>query len=170
MSTTLSLHYNLCLEGAKWLFSRKNHEGWQSPWRYVWVEPSLVGENPDIWAFNGERTICVEVKVSHADFIADKKKWCRKEENTRKVGCYRYYLAPKGVISNNELPDGWGLLEWDGTIIRGKYNIVRTVVAPIVHKPSEGDLHIIGSLLRREKLRHGIYNYRGTPTTIKSKR
>lgn len=169
MSATNSLHYSLCLEGAKWLRSRKNHEGWQSPWKYVWVEPGLVGENPDIWAYNGERTICVEVKVSHADFLADRRKWCRSDENARKVGSYRYYLAPRGVISPDELPEGWGLLEWDGTETRGRYNIARTVVAPTVHKPTEGDLHIIGSLLRREKLREGIYNYRGEPTTIKPK-
>lgn len=169
MSATNSLHYELCLEGAAWLRSRRNSERFQNPWRYVWVEPGLVGENPDIWAFNGNRTICVEVKVSHADFLADKRKWWRSEANTRKVGCYRYYLAPKGVISDTELPEGWGLLEWDGTVKRGRYNISRKVKAPTVYSPTEGDLHIIGSLLRRERLREGIYNYRGEPTTIKPK-
>lgn len=167
MSKTNSLHYNLCLEGARWLRSRKNSEAWAGRWKYVWVEPGLYGENPDIWAYNGDRTICVEVKVSHTDFLSDQKKWWRRAENSRKVGMYRYYLAPQGIIRPDELPEGWGLLEWDGTIVRGRYHIVRTVKCPKLHAPTEGDLHIIGSLLRRENFREGIYNYRGATTTIK---
>lgn len=167
MSKTDSLHYTLCLEGAKWLRSKKSREHWESPWKYVWVEPGLVGENPDVWAYNGNSTICIEVKVSRSDFLADKKKWWRSEQNPNKVGMYRYYLAPEGIIKTEELPEGWGLLEWDGTIVRGRYNIIRKVSPVKPFNPTAGDLHIIGSLLRREQFREGIYNYRGTPTTIK---
>lgn len=169
MSKTDSLHYQLCCEGAKWLNSRKNTERFQSPWHYVWVEPGLYGENPDIFAFNGNRTICVEVKTSHADFVADKKKWYRRQEYQYKIGMYRYYLAPHGVISPEELPDGWGLLEWNGEIRRGCYVISRVVECPTIFNPSQGDLHVLGSLLRREQFRKGIYNYRGQNTTIKPK-
>lgn len=78
MSATNSLHYQLCCEGAKWLRNKKNRERWRGHWKYIWVEPGLIGENPDIWAFNGDDTICIEVKTSHADFMADRKKWWRR--------------------------------------------------------------------------------------------
>lgn len=169
MSATNSLHYQLCCEGAKWLRNKKNRERWRGHWKYVWVEPGLVGENPDIWAFNGDDTICIEVKTSHADFVADQKKWWRRAENDSKVGMFRYYLAPKDVIKPEELPEGWGLLEWDGTIIRGRFNIEKVTSPMQIFPPSQGDLHIIGSLLRREGLKEGIYNYRGQATTIKPK-
>ena len=82
---------------------------------------------------------------------------------------FRYYLAPKGVIKPEELPEGWGLLEWDGTIIRGQFHIEKITSPMQIFPPSQGDLHIIGSLLRREGLKEGIYNYRGQATTIKPK-
>ena len=169
MSATNSLHYELCIQGALWLRSRCHCEKWQNPWRYIWVEAGLVGENPDIFAYNGDRTLIVEVKTSHQDFLNDRKKPWRRPEYRNKMGMYRYYLAPKGIIQPSELPDGWGLLEWDGTLTRGRFNITKTVQCPSVHNPTEGDLHAIGSLLRRENLRQGIYNYRGLPTTIHPK-
>lgn len=166
MSATNSLHYQLCCEGAKWLRNKKNSEHWKNRWKYIWVEPGLVGENPDIWAFNGNETICVEVKTSRADFLADAKKIWRQESYKNKIGMFRYYLSPQGIIMDSELPDGWGLLEWDGTSKRGNFNIKRMVEATKMFEPTAGDLHIIGSLLRRENLKEGIYNYRGQPTTI----
>lgn len=104
--------------------------------------------------------------MSHSDFLADQKKYWRQENYPRKAGMYRYYLAPAGIICPDELPDGWGLLEWDGTVVRRRYSIKRTVVCPMLHNPTEGDFHILGSLLRRESFKEGIYNYRGMPTTI----
>jgi hypothetical protein len=45
MSATNSLHYQLCCEGAKWLRNKKNREGYRGHWKYIWVEPGLIGEN-----------------------------------------------------------------------------------------------------------------------------
>ena len=169
MSATNSLHYQLCCEGAKWLRNRKNRERFLGRWKYVWVEPGLIGENPDIWAFNGDQTICIEVKTSRSDLMADKKKWCRRKENPNPVGMFRYFLTPKGVVrSIDDLPKGWGLLEWDGTVIRGSFQIKKTFISN-AFPPSAGDFHIIGSLMRREGMKEGIYNYRGLTTTIKPK-
>lgn len=81
MSKTDSLHYQLCCLGAKFLKSRKNAEHLETPNKYVAVElVTMTAENPDIWATNGYHTTLVEVKTSHADFLADKKKWIRSEE------------------------------------------------------------------------------------------
>lgn len=66
---------NFAVKEQNGFVTRKNRERWRGHWKYVWVEPGLGGENPDIWAFNGDDTICIEVKTSHADFVADQKKW-----------------------------------------------------------------------------------------------
>jgi len=162
MSATNSLHYNLCLEGAKWLKRKNNHEYYETPWKYIAVEIVVYGcENPDIWAFNGWSTIVVEVKTSHADFLNDKKKWFRQVGNEcGDPGNYRYYLTPKGLLKPEELPEGFGLLEWDGK------NIERVIKATKRTVTNHADGIIMASILRREHFPEKIYNYRGEPTTI----
>lgn len=70
-----------------------------------------AGETPDAigWMRSGE-TIVVECKASRADFLADAKKFFRREPS-RGMGCFRYYMATVGLISQHEIPAGWGLLE-----------------------------------------------------------
>lgn len=163
MSKTDSLHYQLCLEGAKWLRSRKNTEHWETPWKYVAVELNVYGtENADIWATNGWSSIVVEVKTSRSDFRADFKKKYRTEEWQDQVpGNYRYFLVPKGLISSDELPEGHGLLEWDGK------KITRSINATYRQVTNRADLIYLCSILRRENFPAKIFNYRGTNTTIK---
>ena len=174
MSKTDSLHYQLCLEGAKWLRRKKrNYEKCKSKechlpefcricdsYKYVAVELVVYGaENTDVWGYNTFNTAVIEVKVSHQDFLADKNKWWRSEEASNlnlQAGKLRYYLCPEGVIKPEELPEKWGLLYWDGKKI--KY-----VVGP---KPFENhehaDLRILSSILRRENFPEKIFNYRYT--------
>lgn len=182
MSATNSLHYHLCIEGAKWLRKQKwNYERCQKKdcyrtdacgqckkYKYVAVELCTWGsENTDVWGLgNFNDSVVIEVKTSHSDFLADKKKWCRSEKAASlgyQAGRLRWYLCPEFVISKSELPLNWGLLYWDG-------KKVYPVVAP---KPFEGtssaDMDILTSILRREQFPEKIYNYRGAPTTIKSK-
>lgn len=163
MSTTGSLHYQLCCECAKWLRNRKNCEKWETPWKYVSVELNVYGtECADVWATNGWSSIVVEVKTSRADFHADsKKKYRTKEWRDQVPGNYRYFLAPNGLISPEELPEGHGLLEWDGN------KIIRTVPASFRQVTNRADLIYLSSILRRENFPQGIYNYRGKNTTIK---
>ena len=173
MSSTNSLHYQLCLEGAKWLHRHKyNFERCQKKacyrteacggckkYDYVAVELCTWDtENTDVW---GLGTFCesavIEVKTSRRDFLADRKKWHRSEkaeELGRQAGRLRWYLCPEGVIKKDELPEKWGLLYWDG-------KKVYPVVAP---KPFENtgwaDILILSSILRREGFEKKIYNYR----------
>ena len=163
MSKTNSLHYDLCLLGAKWLRSRKNVEWCEGQWKYVAVEVCVNGcENPDIWAFNGWSTIVVEVKTSRSDFLNDKKKvWHLQGNEECLAGNYRYYLTPKGLLQERDLPAGVGLLEYDGS------GIVRTIRATRHDVSNHADGIIMASILRREGFKEGIYNYRGKPTTIK---
>jgi len=71
----------------------------------------VSGEMPDAIGWKKAcHSVLVECKVSRADFLADREKPFRqKPENG--VGCERYYLAAKGLIRVEELPNGWGLLE-----------------------------------------------------------
>ena len=180
MSKTASLHYDLCCEGAKWLRRQKwNYKQCQKMpcyrtgdcgscckrFKYVAVELVTWGsENTDVWGIgNFNDSAIIEVKVSHADFKADQKKWCRSEvagSNGYAAGRYRWYLCPEGVIKKDELPERWGLLYWDGKKIY-------PVVAP---KPfantSSADLAILTSILSREQFPQQIFNYRNSRTTI----
>ena len=182
MSKTNSLHYQLCLEGAKWLRRRQNFDRCKAkkpcfvpalcrecrcPYQYIAVELCTVGtENTDVWGYGVNGTAVIEVKVNHADFLADRKKWWRgdvAEQRGYQAGNVRWYLCPEGVTKPEELPEGWGLLYWDGKQIT-------PVAAP---KPFENtghaDMRIMASILRREGFPEKIFNYRGAPSTIKPK-
>ena len=158
MSKTNSLHYQLCCLGAKFLKSRKNAEPWEMPNKYIAVEiVSLTAENPDIWATNGYQTTLVEVKTSHSDFIADKKKWCRSsaaEIADKQLGNYRYYLCPEGIINIDEVPEKWGLLVYDGKKIRKVKNAIYQ------KSSTDGELTILCSIMRRCGIKSQIFNFR----------
>lgn len=182
MSATNSLHYELCVEGAKWLHKQKwnlNKCGKKPCYRteacgrcnrYKYVAVELCtwnSENTDVWGLGAYNdSVVIEVKVSHADFMADKRKWCRSEaaeQMNRQAGRLRWYLCPEGVISKEELPDKWGLLYWNG-------KKVYPVVAPEpFENTSVADMDILTSILRREGFPQKIFNYRGAPTTIHPK-
>jgi len=70
----------------------------------------VSGEMPDAIGWKrASHSVLVECKISRADFLADRAKpWRVKPELG--VGCERFYLAPAGMIREEELPVGWGLL------------------------------------------------------------
>lgn len=71
-----------------------------------------TGEVPDAIGWRGMcHSVVVECKASRADFLADAAKPFRKAPEEG-LGCERYYLAPPGLISPEELPKHWGLLEY----------------------------------------------------------
>lgn len=71
-----------------------------------------TGEVPDAIGWKGScHSVLVECKVSRADFVADANKAFRLKPQEG-LGCERYYLAPAGMILRDELPVGWGLLEY----------------------------------------------------------
>lgn len=182
MSKTNSLHYELCVEGAKWLHRQKwNYTKCQKKpcyrteacgackkYKYVVVELCTWNkENTDVWGLgNFNDSAVIEVKVSHSDFVADQKKWCRSNQAAmlnRQAGHLRWYLCPEGIIKKEELPDNWGLLYWDG-------KKVYPVVAPKCFENTEAaDMDILTSILRREEFPEKIFNFRGAPSTIQPK-
>lgn len=153
MSKTDSLHYRLCCEGAKWM--RKQEWG---TYHTVAVELCTVNvENPDVWGTTGFKSMLIEVKTSRADFLKDKKKIFRTDdEEYRKyaLGNKRYYLVPKGMVTIEELPTHLGLLEWDGS------GISKIKEADEVICENMGEVAMLCSIMRREGVRKGIFNYR----------
>ena len=70
------------------------------------------GEMPDAIGWKRAcHSVLVECKVTRADFLADRDKPCRMKPQNG-VGCERFYFTPGGLVRPEELPAGWGLLEW----------------------------------------------------------
>lgn len=73
-------------------------------------------ETADAIGWSGSRSILIECKASVSDFRADAKKVFRREPE-RGMGCARYFCAMRGILPLAELPQKWGLLEWDGKMM-----------------------------------------------------
>ena len=74
----------------------------------------VSGEVPDAIGWKRAcHSVLVECKVSRADFVADRAKTFRHKPETG-LGCERFYLVPRGLVRPEELPAGWGLLEYQG--------------------------------------------------------
>ena len=72
------------------------------------------GETPDAIGWKrGCHSVIVECKISRADFLIDYEKpfRCKPEKG---MGCERLYFTPAGLLQPEELPAGWGLLEFRG--------------------------------------------------------
>jgi hypothetical protein len=70
------------------------------------------GEMPDAIGWKRAcHSVLVECKVSRSDFLADWEKPFRQQAKLG-MGCERFYFAPAGLLDANEMPCGWGLLEY----------------------------------------------------------
>jgi hypothetical protein len=89
--------------------------GWLRSYRcgVVLSEQACVsGEMPDAVGWKQAcHSVLVECKITRADFLADREKPFRRKPE-RGVGSERFYLAPSALIKLEELPAGWGLLEY----------------------------------------------------------
>lgn len=160
MSKTNSLHYELCKLGARLIRSRKNPTlPYDRPCLYSTVELVCCGaELTDVWGTTGDCTVIIEVKTNRSDFLADKRKYARSKQAevlNHQIGNYRYYLCPTGVIKEDDLPDNWGLLEYDGKKIH------RVKMATKVESSLPMELLHISSIMRRI-LKPQTFNFRET--------
>src|SRR4029077_14008730 len=72
----------------------------------------ISGEMPDAIGWKRScHSVLVECKTSRPDFLADRGKRFRQKPDTG-VGCERFYLTPRQLVHIEELPVGWGLLEY----------------------------------------------------------
>jgi hypothetical protein len=88
---------------------------WLRRYRCVVVlseQACVSGEVPDAIGWKGKcHSVLMECKLTRADFLADREKPFRQESGLG-MGAERFYFAPARVISVDELPAGWGLLEY----------------------------------------------------------
>jgi len=81
----------------------------------------VSGEMPDAIGWKQAcHSVLVECKITRADFLADREKPFRKKPE-KGVGSERLYLTLPGVIKLQELPAGWGLLEYH----RGRIGMIQ---------------------------------------------
>lgn len=70
------------------------------------------GETPDAIGWKRAcHSVIVECKVSRTDFLADREKPFRQKPE-KGMGCERFYLTPAGLLGREDLPPGWGWLEY----------------------------------------------------------
>jgi hypothetical protein len=78
----------------------------------------ISGEMPDAIGWKRAcHSVLVECKISRTDFLADRIKPFRQQPKLG-VGSERFYLAPRGLIRLDELPQGWGLLEYHNRAVQ----------------------------------------------------
>jgi hypothetical protein len=108
------------------------------------------GETPDAIGWKRAcHSVVIECKISRADFLADRDKPFRLKPE-KGMGCERFYLAPPGLISAKEVPDGWGVLE-----LRGR-EVVQLVAASKKMRTSVGfrrEMNLLLASLRRVEVR-----------------
>ena len=81
----------------------------------------ISGETPDAIGWKRAcHSVLVECKVTRADFLVDRDKPFRRQPE-KGVGSERFYLTPPALIALDELPPGWGLLEYS----RGRIEVQR---------------------------------------------
>lgn len=72
----------------------------------------VSGEMPDAIGWKKAcHSVLIECKITRADFFADRTKPFRQKAE-RGVGSERFYLTPPTLVTIEELPEGWGLLEY----------------------------------------------------------
>ena len=147
-------HRQLCEIGAKWLVNVNN---WIFRCQYAAVElVSSAMENPDVFGLRHDKPILIEVKVSKSDFKRDAFK--RHKNLTDGMGATRYFLCPKGVISKEDITNGWGLLWYDA----GKIEVVKESEFFSVRDYSS-ELIFAMSIIRRLQGNNKIIDFRTKP-------
>ena len=108
-------------------------------------------ETPDVIGWiGGAASILIECKVSRADFLADGKKWFRRDQE-EDMGDRRYVAAPIGLLCADEMPDGWGLLEVTARQVRE----TKEALPMKAHKGRE--CVMLMSALRRLEISTAVY-------------
>ena len=111
---------------------------------------SAAMETPDVIGWHGGFSTLIECKATRADFLSDKKKWFRRHPENG-VGFYRYYMAPDGVITVDELPDRWGLIVVKGD---GKTRVLHASER-FCEWNQRAEIDLLLSLVRRLKVDPG---------------
>lgn len=108
-------HRELCSAAVEWLMRPNSKNGAGCTVAFSEVQSPCGREVMDAFGVRSvgweTYSILIEVKTSRADFRADLAKPHR-QDPAQSGGTYRYYLAPAGLLSVDELPPRWGLIEY----------------------------------------------------------
>lgn len=147
-------HAALVERAARWLANTERCV-------FVVTELSIYAETPDAigWSPNG-RSILVECKANRSDFNADKAKpWRRHPEDG--MGTMRYYMTPPDLVTPDQLPHGWGLLEVHGRSVRKVAEAATQVRSTLGHRRE------IALLLNAVRRCHGDPRLQGTMRPVR---
>lgn len=103
-------HHSLVQHAVRWLRNSRKCG-------VVLAEPSGSSYEPDAigWTRQGFHSIVVECKRSRGDFRADRKKLIHNDAVTDEYpGHERVFFTPSGLVTADEVPEGWGLVELRG--------------------------------------------------------
>lgn len=119
-------HKKLVKIAQEWLMSQGCH-------LVLSEENSGTSEVPDAIGWQSTTrsplSILVECKASRGDFLSDKRKSSRLDKSDS-MGIVKYYMIPKGMVTLQEIPIDWGLLEVDPKTLKPK--VVKTPRVPKV--------------------------------------
>lgn len=122
-------HVELVRRAARWL--EQKHP-------IVVTEMAGGAEEPDAIGFRMGFSTLVECKTSRGDYYADRKK------GARRMGDWKYFLTPPGLLEGLALTPGWGLLEVHGKVVK------KVLEAPQVEdKDMRGEQCLLLSCIRR---------------------
>ncbi len=116
-------------------------------------------EQPDALGWRGHVSILVECKVSRSDFLADRKKWFRRDPDYG-MGAHRYFMCPPKVIQPDDLPDRWRLLWAEGRRVRrvvDERGNIHWGNPPFPERNITAEVRVMYSALRRLTLR-GVFD------------
>lgn len=118
------------------LFEVGNSTGYE---QRRWLDAVAMG----LWPSHGHEIDGIEIKISRSDYK-------RELEDHSKAGiihqyCHRFWIAcPKDMLNKNELPAGWGLMEFDQEKLS-----LRVKVKPENRNPVAPTSGFVAAMLRR---------------------
>jgi hypothetical protein len=143
MGATLKVSHERLVACAKqWLKNSKQCRVVATELRSaVFEEPDAIG-----WSSYGH-SVLVECKASRSDFFADAKK------SRAGLGREKWYLTPPKLVSPEEVPPGWGLIEYRPSNHPSGHFVKVVVSPPKLTYESEEERAIVRSIrLQNEML------------------
>lgn len=149
VTTPTITHKKLVDSAEKWLRNVENCT--------ITAKELVTGSNetPDVIGFKGAYSILIECKTSRADFLADKKKYVRRNSDGG-MGSKRYFAAPVRLLEFADIPEGWGLLEMYKNE-SGSISVVEGVKSDPFTKNQSNEIILLVSIIRRLKLSTAVY-------------
>jgi hypothetical protein len=135
LAMLVARHATVNGNGPRWAFAThvRDQAGWHA-------SRTLDAVAMDTWMSSGLALHGYEVKVSRSDWLRELAEPAKAEAFLRFVD-YFWIAAPKGIVREGELPDGWGLLETTGRALRCSVKARRGESKPL-------DRSFVASLLR----------------------